>query len=225
MNRSFFTFLLLPGLASTPAFSQQGNPPKNWIRPAQSLTGPAGYVTLPSSEVTDLKNLSLGVHRFGVGFLYSWPHNVEYGFSFDLREITTSSVDQTRQAFSPNAKIRLLNSPKWGKVAAGFYRKTYYGVYEREIVSPSLTAEGGGSLTNFAGVNTGRGFAALVYNTSLSRYMAEVDGRSLQPSVGWRYMLASWIAMDVALTNMRDYNNKFENFSFGLTLLSGSPSR
>ena len=221
MNRSRVTLvLLLCGLAYGPAFCEDANPPKDWNRPSQSLTGPSGYISLPSSETTDFETLSLGLHRFGIGLLYSWPRNVEYGFSFDLKEITTSSLDQTRQAFSPNAKIRFLNSPKWGSAAGGFYRKTYYGVYEHRIFIPVLTLEGGGSVTNFQGIDTGRGFAALVYETSLSRYMVELDGRTLQPSVGWRYMIASWIALDASLSNTRDYNNKFQNFSFGLTLLS-----
>lgn len=207
-------------LACAPAFGDNATPSRNWNRPSQSLTGPTGYISLPSSETVDYENISLGVHRFGVGLLYSWPRNVEYGFSFDMNDITTSSYGQTRQAFSPEAKIKLLDSARWGRVAGGFHRKTYYGVYEHSLFMPSLTVEGGGSVTNFQGINTGKGFSALVYQTSLSRYMLEVDGRNGEPSVGWRYMLASWISMDVSLSNIWLYDQKFNNFSFGVTLLS-----
>jgi len=220
MNCSrLITALLLSGSLCASALCEDSNPPKDWNRPAQSLNGPTGYIAFPSSETTDFENLSLGVHRFGVGLLYSWPRNVEYGFSFDLNELTTSSVNQSESAFSPSAKIRLFDSPKWGSAAGGFYRKTYYGVYEHALFAP-VKIEGGGSVTNFQGVDTAKGFAALVYETSLSRYMAELDGYTLKPNVGWRYMMASWIAMDITLSNIGGDNNKFENFSFGLTLLS-----
>jgi len=210
------------GAVPAPAFAQIEQS-ATWSRPSQSLLGPTGYINLPSSETVDYENLSFGIHRFGLGVLFSWPRNLEYGVSFKLQEITTSSFEQTKQTFSPSAKLRLLNSPKWGRAAVGFRRKTYYAVYEQELVRP-LNLEAGGSITNFAGVNTGTEFMALVYKTGLSRYMAELDGRTLQPAVGWRYMIASYMAMDLLWVNIRDFNNKFENFAFGLTLLWGKSS-
>jgi len=191
----------------------------------QSLQGHTGYVLVPSVHPLRYKQGSIALHRFTLGLAFGWPREVEWGLSFDLREVTpiTPFTRDTFRARAPlvnfHGKYRFLRAEKHGlDLAVGQWRHIPYLLLSPKAIL-GWKLEGGPSFRRRSDETTRPGhLLALSHTGNYQRAFVDYDSQTNSAGAGWRYLLSDAIRLELMFTQIGRKANKFERFIFGVTI-------
>ena len=189
-----------------------------YLANSQCLTGITGNLTAPSPHTVPRDTFSFGLHRFNIGINYGLDNYWETGVFFNLKEyehFTSTSI-------AIHTKYHLIKQ-RAGEpfdFSAGAYNDSVYFVLGRQFEQLSDTViESGVDISGSADGKFGY-FVSLAKPTKFSYFILDYKSRTAQTNFGWRVLLSPDVKLDLFLINLDRIRNAFDNFIFGLTLVS-----
>lgn len=186
---------------------------------AQSLNGGSGKIINPSTRTVRYKNFALGIHHFQVSISYGVLPQSECGLFFDLKELSKENFNLRQIDF--HAKHQFLNQQeRYPGLVLGWQENHAYVVSEKFF--PLFYRWGLLLGFKFPKKNSKikiYPFLTIYQTPRWSMFLFDYDSEKKTSNLGWRFLLAPKIKLDLFLTDLQKVKD-INNFIFGLTLSS-----
>lgn len=216
-----FLFLFVLLLTDT-VLSQPVNYP--YLVNSQSLLGYTGNIMTPSPYILPHKKFSFGLHRFNVGVLYGINSWWETGINFDLKQFTPVSSERFNEKLLETAVhtkyhlIRQYPDDQPLDFSVGLRKETFYIVTGRQFSELFDCFFESGLDYEYLQFNY---FVSINKPFKYSCFIFDYRSRTSETNIGWRVLLGSpKVKLDLFLIDVNHMKDFFDNFIFGLTLVS-----